>query len=325
MKAFGCRACGSPLYFENSVCVTCGSAVGYSRRERAIVPLDPEGRYRDADGLWWQICCRLDEIGCTWLTAVPGGQCEACDLTRTRPPAGWETQWRAAEVAKRHLIYELDRLGLSVVSKTVDAEDGLAFDLLAPGPDETVTIGHDRGVITIDLAETDSAYREKVREALDEPYRTLLGHFRHEIGHYYEWHLIRGDRIETCRALFGDESADYAEAVERHYRDGAPAGWESAYISTYATMHPFEDFAETWAHYLHIRDTLESAIAYGFAPVVPVADDAAFATVVSQTWIPLSIALNAVNRSMGRDDLYPFVIPPAVIDKLAYVATLVPA
>jgi len=323
--AFHCRVCEAQLFFENSVCISCGTALGYSRVERAIVPLDAQGRYADQAGLVWWVCRNLGESGCTWLARLEGGQCEACDLTRARPEPATK-EYREAEIAKRHLVFELDRIGLPLVSRLQDPEEGLCFDLLQSDGDpatQDVVIGHESGVITIDLAESDAAYREKVREALAEPYRTMLGHFRHETGHYYEWQLVRGEeRMAECTRLFGDESASYQEAIKRHYSDGPPADWAERYISTYATMHPFEDFAETFAHYLHIRDTIESAIHLGLAAYAPL--DGAFRRVVEEQWIPLSTALNVVNRSMGRDDLYPFVIPGPVLDKLEYVAGLVP-
>ena len=219
MKAFRCRVCDNALHFENSVCVSCGTALGFSRAERAIVPVDGDGRYVDAAGLVWHVCRNLDLSGCTWLAPLEGGQCSACDLTRTRPgdddPIGLENL-PDAERAKRHLVFELDGLGFRV--------DGLVFDLLSSVA-ENVVIGHEDGVITIDLAESDAAHREKVRSKLAEPYRTMLGHFRHEVGHYFEWQLVRGDDLMArCRELFGDESADYQEALDRHYAEGAPDG-----------------------------------------------------------------------------------------------------
>ena len=317
MKAFRCRVCDNALHFENSVCVSCGTALGFSRAERAIVPVDGDGRYVDAAGLVWHVCSNLDLSGCTWLAPLEGGQCSACDLTRTRPgdddPIGLENL-PDAERAKRHLVFELDGLGFRV--------DGLVFDLLSSVA-ENVVIGHEDGVITIDLAESDAAHREKVRSKLAEPYRTMLGHFRHEVGHYFEWQLVRGDDLMArCRELFGDESADYQAALDRHYAEGAPEGWEASYISTYATMHPFEDFAETWAHYLHICDTVETASEYGLTAVAPVAAFSSFRDVVTGVWVPVTVALNMINRSMGKDDLYPFVIPAPVLDKLDFVASL---
>jgi hypothetical protein len=315
------------------VCVSCGTNLGFSRAERAIVPVDAKGQYVDLAGLVWHVCANLNLNGCTWLTEIAGDECFACGLTRTRPSdedtVGLEN-YRLAEQAKRHLVAELDVLGFKVIGKDPakggDPENGLAFDLLSSSKaagGEHAVIGHDDGLITIDLAESDDAYREKVKQRLAEPYRTMLGHFRHEVGHYYEWQLVRGEELMTrSRELFGDESVDYQEAIDRHYSQGPPPHWEASYISTYATMHPFEDFAETWAHFLHICDTVETASEYGLTAVAPVSAFSSFRDVVTGIWVPLSIALNMINRSMGKEDLYPFVIPGPVLDKLELVASL---
>ncbi len=325
MKAFRCRVCEKPLHFENSRCVSCGTRLGFSRDERAIVPVDEKARYVDAQGSVWYVCRNLTLSGCTWLASDEGGQCFSCDLTRTRPhdeDAVGLANLPAAERAKRHLIVELDGLGFPIVGKSTDAENGLAFDLLS-SVEENVVIGHASGVITIDLAESSAAHREKVREKLGEPYRTMLGHLRHEVGHYYEWQLVRGDELlPRCRELFGDERIDYQGEINRHYAEGPPEGWESSYISSYATMHPFEDFAETWAHYLHICDSIETASEYGLVTVGTLTSFTNFRDVVVGIWMPLSVALNMINRSMGHEDLYPFVIPTAVLDKLDFVGSL---
>lgn len=331
MKAFTCRSCGSPLFFENSVCVVCGTALGYSRAEAAIVPVDAAGQYVDAEGLVWHVCRNLNLSGCTWLAPLAGGQCFSCDLTRTRPndaDAAGLGNFLLAERAKRHLIAELDRLGFPIVGKDPatggDPVNGLCFDLLSSS-DAPVVIGHEDGVVTIDLAEGDPVYRERVREQLAEPYRTMLGHFRHEVGHYYQWRLVeQTDRIRDCRELFGDETADYSAALQRHYDQGPPADWPASFISTYATMHPYEDFAETWAHYLHICDAVETAGEYGMAPRGLLDAHPGFRELVTKVWIPLSTALNMMSRSIGSDDLYPFVIPAPVLDKLEFVASLRP-
>ena len=323
MKAFSCRVCQNSLYFENSQCVSCGSRLGFSREERAIVPVE-DNRYIDADGDVWYVCSCLALSGCTWLTAVEGGQCFSCDLTRTRPndaDAIGLAAFPIAERAKRHLVYELESLGLPIVPKSVDEDNGLAFDLLS-SVDENVVIGHANGVITIDLAESRSSHRERLREQLGEPYRTMLGHFRHESGHYFDWQLVAGDQRDSYRELFGDETTSYQDEINRHYEEGAPPGWEGSFISSYATMHPFEDFAETWAHYLHICDTIETASEYGLTTVGSLSSFSHFGDVVAGIWIPLSIALIMINRSMGQDDLYPFVIPAPVREKLDFVASL---
>lgn len=325
MQSYLCRTCGHQLYFENSRCVSCGSRLGFSRGERALVPVDDDGRHDDAEGRTWWVCRNLRLSGCTWLTREQGGQCDSCDLTRTRPhddDAVGLAQFWDAERAKRHLVVELDTLGFPVVGKHEDPEGGLCFDMLSSVA-EQVTIGHANGVVTIDLAESQDSHRARLREQLDEPYRTMLGHLRHESGHYYEWQLVRGEELQArSRALFGDERASYADAISRHYAEGPPDGWESSYISAYATMHPFEDFAETWAHYLHVADTVETASAYGLTTVGAVTTFSRFSDVVRGIWVPLSIGLNMVNRSMGQDDLYPFVIPQPVLDKLDFVADL---
>ncbi len=318
MRSFRCQVCDSQLFFENSLCVACGTALGFSRAERAIVPVDESGQYVDQAGLVWHVCRNLNLSGCTWLAPFDGGQCAACDLTRTRPADDdlqGIAQFARAEAAKRHLIVELDSRGFAV--------DGLVFDMLSSTTTgaEGVVIGHADGVITIDIAETDDARRERIRDNLGEPYRTMLGHLRHEVGHFVQMRLVTGERLGACRALFGDETADYQAAIDRHYAEGSPEGWAASYITTYATMHPFEDFAETFAHYLHISDTCETAAEQGLITVAPAAFSS-FRDLVRGVWIPLSIALNQINRSMGKDDLYPFVIPEPVLDKLDYVARL---
>lgn len=332
MRSFACRVCGSQLFFENTVCVSCGTALGYSRAEHAIVPVDAEGRYVDRSGLVWHRCRNLSLSGCTWLAPFEGGQCFACGLTRTRPndrDLEGLAQLPAAEAAKRHLVVELDSRGFDVVGRDPaaggDPERGLAFDMLSSSNGEQVVIGHADGIVTIDVGESDPARREHARVDLGEPYRTMLGHVRHEVGHYVQWRLVTGGDdpalVERCRELFGDETADYQAAIERHYAEGPPAGWAASYISTYATMHPFEDFAETFAHYLHISDTCETAAEYGLLAARPEAFGS-FRDLVRGVWIPLSVALNQINRSMGKDDLYPFVIPEPVLDKLELVAGL---
>ncbi|HEV7534625.1 MAG TPA: putative zinc-binding metallopeptidase, partial [Acidimicrobiia bacterium] len=239
-----------------------------------------------------------------------------------------------AESAKRQLLFQLFELHLPVTTRREDPAGGLAFDLLSSGG-RRVTTGHDEGIITVDLAESDDAYRERTRSRLGEAYRTMLGHFRHEIGHYY-WPRLVGDNdheLAAARALFGDERDDYAQAMKRHYDHGAPADWEASYVSAYATMHPWEDWAETFAHYLHIRDTIQTAAAFGMLVTGPRLDPEFIAAPTLEPedhfedildhWLPLVYALNAVNRSMGRDDLYPFVLSPAVVEKLGFVHRLI--
>jgi hypothetical protein len=292
--------------------------LGYCRSEHELIALD--GRVR---------CANADVARCNWLVDAPGQLCGSCVLTRTRP-ADADTAAMAAfadaEAAKRRLVYQLDDLGL--------ATDGVVFDLLSSAAEPVVT-GHADGVVTIDLAEGDDAHREALRVQLAEPYRTMLGHLRHETGHWYWMVLVEPDP-DRFRELFGDERADYGEALQRHYSSPAPLGWEENYVSTYATAHPWEDWAESFAHYLHIRDTLQTAAAYRMQVAGPAATRAPRAALAAtpqedpggfdeiiDTWLPLTYALNAVNRSMGKDDLYPFVLSAPVMAKLAFVHNLV--
>lgn len=304
--------------------MACGSLLGYSREQHTIVAVNAHGVYVDESGKSWRLCRDLNLSGCTWLSDSEEGYCFSCQLTRTRPSdadlAGLD-QYTTAEMSKRRLIVELDLLGFPIVTRETDPQRGLAFDLLS-GPD--VTTGHADGVITLDLAESDDLYRERLRLDLDEPYRTMLGHFRHEIGHYYWMMLVDGKRTQEFRELFGDERDDYQEAMSKHYEEGAPDGWETTYISKYATMHPWEDFAETFAHFLHIRATMHTATSFGlWPPIMPVQTES-FRDLVVSLWVPISTGLNQINRSMGKDDLYPFVLTSSVLDKLQFVSELAP-
>jgi hypothetical protein len=211
----------------------------------------------------------------------------------------------------------------------VEDPDGLAFDFLADGP-EPVFTGHDNGLITINLAEADDAERERRRHQMGEPYRTLLGHFRHEIAHYYWTRLVENSpSLEQFRDLFGDEQRDYGGALQNYYSWGAPADWPERFVSAYASSHPWEDFAETWAHYFHMVDTLETANAFGLIVKPKVSQSVAarldFNPLGSdmdrliEAWLPLTFAVNSINRSMGLHDLYPFVLSPPAIAKLAFV------
>lgn len=278
-------------------------------------------------------CANSIVAQCNWLVAgdQPGTLCESCRLTRTRPADTDSTalaEFGDAETAKRRLIFELTELGLPIVGRTADPDAGLAFDLLSSELEPVVT-GHANGVITLDLAEGDDVHREQMRVELAEPYRTVLGHFRHEIGHYYQTVMVDADDRARFDELFGDPDADYQSALDKHYSQGAPSGWQDRFVSSYATMHPAEDFAETFAHYLHIRDTLDTAAAFAVAPAGATLDsdlsgDVGFDQIV-QWWLPLTWSLNQINRSMGHPDLYPFVLAGPVLEKIRYVHALVGA
>lgn len=351
MQIFACYHCKNLVWFENDSCLRCGSILGFSREAHTVLAFvaqelpdtqnGPLVAWRD--GATYSRCATHSWTGCGWVLrdAVPGAFCDACGLTRTRPtnddlPA--MTALRDAEAAKRWVIYQLDELGLPVTPRSVEHPMGLAFDLLS-SRDIPVTTGHADGLITLDLAEGDDAHREAMREQMAEPYRTVLGHFRHEIGHFY-WDVLIADGpdLDRFRELFGDERADYGDALTVHYEQGPPADWEQRWVSAYATTHPWEDWAETFAHVLHITDTLQTASAVGLwvggpdlpvtqSPDAPLAvlppDRASTADELINSWLPLSYALNAIERSMGKADLYPFVLAPDVLNKLAFVFDVV--
>ena len=335
MRDFNCPTCGQRLAFENSLCLSCGSSLGFSLADMALLVIAPgkESEHAGAvDSSHYQLCANLYLAQCNWLVEMAPTRrlCKSCALTRTRPNES-DTKAMAAfaeaEKAKRRLIAELHEMKLPIVGRDEDPQYGLAFDLLS-SEFEKVSTGHHNGVITLDLAEGDDVHREQLRVEMDEPYRTLLGHFRHEIGHYYFYRLVDPSQVysQRFRELFGNPDADYQAALDRHY-NGPSAEWEDRYVSSYASMHPAEDWAETFAHYLHIRDTMDTAAAFGFAPASAtfarkMLGPSGFDTLIDM-WLPLAWALNMINRSMGKQDLYPFVLPPAVLEKIRFVHTII--
>jgi hypothetical protein len=348
MKLFVCQACGQVLYFENVRCEHCGHGLGYLPDRGTLSALEPleDGSFEAlaAPETPYKFCINFEQGVCNWMLPAgdPEGYCAACRHNHVIPDLTVEGNallWARIEAAKRRLFYNLIKLGLPLENRVDDPEHGLAFDFLADPPQahsQTVMTGHDNGLITLALKEADDSVREKVRGDMGEPYRTLLGHFRHESGHYFWDRLIGGDeeKLARFRACFGDERIDYAAALARHYSEGAPAGWQNEYVSVYATTHPWEDFAETWAHYLHIVDTLETARTFGIK-VAPRAARGELSAVVDfdshnaesmaqliDAWLPIAFAVNSLNRSMGQPDLYPFVLAPRTIEKLAFVHAL---
>lgn len=350
MKLFECQHCGQLLYFENRRCERCGRALGYLPVEEVLSVLSREGhdqwRAAAADRVF-RFCANAAYDACNWLVPADSSEhfCLACRLNRTIPDLsapGNQLRWQRLEAAKHHLVYGLLRLGLRVVGKSADPQAGLAFDFLADlGPElpesARVVTGHRHGLITMDIAEADDGERERHRRAMAEPYRTLLGHFRHEIGHYYWERLVwGGPLLEPFRALFGDERQDYGAGLERHHAAGPPPDWPQRYVSAYASAHPWEDWAESWAHYLHIVDTLEMANAFGLRVHPSAGRDPALATmlgfdpcrenefaVLVRAWLPLTYALNGLSQSMGHPPFYPFFLVPPVMEKLRFVHDIV--
>jgi hypothetical protein len=345
VKLFECQNCGQVLFFENTHCERCKLNVGYLPHKETMSAVKPEGANWIAladPQQQYRYCANWELHACNWLVDISNGNsyCRACEHNRTVPdlsdPAN-VPRWYRIEEAKRRLMYTLLKLHLPVPTSASGDPEPLLFDFLASAPQTKILTGHDNGLITISLLEADDAEREKLRTNLHEPYRTLLGHFRHEVGHYYWDRLVRdGGKLDECRELFGDETRDYNEALQAHYQNGAPANWQDNFVSAYATMHPWEDFAETWAHYLHIIDTLEMAHNFNLRVSPRLAStDGLSATAdrdpyliegveeLLSEWIPVTFAVNSLNRSMGQPDLYPFVLSPAAINKLGFIHRLV--
>jgi hypothetical protein len=349
MRLFSCHECEQVLFFENGSCMNCHSSVAYCPEVADFVPLPANANEPGAalemvmpggKSETFRRCKNFETEGaCNWLVMASQDQvfCLSCRLSEVIPDLSDAENckaWLEIERAKRRLLYTLFALNLPVASKAEDPEAGMTFRFLRETGKEKVLTGHADGVITLNIAEAGAAYRENAREKLGEAYRTVLGHLRHEIGHYYWDRLVRdGVTLEPFRALFGDERQSYAEGLKRHYEEGPPPNWGDSFVSAYATMHPWEDWAETWAHYLHMVDTLETAKSHGLTLRVlgtiggeqVATSDLSFRDFesLSASWYTVTLALNNLSRSMGMKDLYPFVLSPAVQEKLRFVHDLV--
>jgi hypothetical protein len=352
MKTYTCT-CGQLLFFENILCVSCQREVGFLPDLTCVSSLDSanDGLFSpttdEANGRLYKKCQNYGETGvCNWMVPQESSEafCTSCRLDMVIPDQSIPQNvvlWGLTEAAKRRLVYSCLRLKLPLASRTDEPERGLGFRFMADvtkpdGSVERVITAHDYGVITLNLAEADDSVREKMRLNMKEPYRTLLGHFRHESGHYYWDRLVDNTKfLEPYRQIFGDERQSYDECMKTYYANGAPANWQENFISAYATMHPWEDWAECWAHYLHVQDTLEVAVDFGLVGKRIKIDPKGSAEgkqpalkakpfdQVMEAWAELTIALNSINRSMGLRDLYPFILSDAVVAKLAFISEVI--
>jgi len=375
MRIFRCDRCGSALYFENWRCLRCGSVLAFLPDVMDLGAIEPAPDPQAA-GLWrrphaadsapgrrWRLCRHhANTHVCNFAIPVhdPHPLCVSCRQTRVLPDLsqpGNVQRWYRLEVAKRRLFFTLVRLGLIPADPfagaarpshdthtpnphTGGAPDlGPVYEFLADLPGQPVPTGHARGVVTVNIAEADDDERMRRRITLHEPYRTLLGHLRHESGHYYWDRLVGGTpALPAFRALFGDERSDYALALQAHYARGtaggqAPAEGPEGFVSVYATAHPWEDWAETWAHYLHMIDLLETAASFetqlrapparpptaGLRPPHASADGPGDFDALVARWVPLTLLVNSLNRSLGHGDAYPFALGPGVQAKLRFV------
>ncbi len=345
MKTFHCTHCQNLVFFENVICLNCQRDLAFLPDQMQMAALETGtngGRHFGARA--YKLCANhINHQICNWALVQedPEELCCSCRLTHVIPnlsQPGNEEAWHRLEVAKRRLVYTLMTLHLPLHSKSAAQPTGVEFEFLKdsaqPNGDlSRVLTGHDNGLITINVAEADDVYREQQRTRQNEPYRTLLGHFRHEIGHYYWDRLILdGPRQSEFRELFGDESTDYQAALDAHYQNGPPPNWENEFVSAYASTHPWEDWAESWAHVLHMIDALETAESVGVSirprredePVLVIAEPtfeagvAAFDDMI-RAWLPLTYALNNFTRGLGLADGYPFVLSERVVGKLRFV------
>lgn len=342
MKTFRCT-CGNTLYFENTDCLQCSRKLGFLPDDlvlSALEPADPDqflALAPEAGGQHYRPCRNdTEQDACNWMVPVddPEPYCMACRLNQVIPnldKPGNRELWVRVEQRKRRLVYDLRRQRLPVFPQTTHPSTGLAFAFLEENPgnleftDQSqgspIMTGHSKGLITINIAEADDLERERMRLQMGEQQRTLLGHFRHESGHYYWDRLVaNGPFLPRVRAVFGDERLDYSQALTRYYGDGPTADWQQTHVSAYASSHPWEDWAECWTHLLQITDTLETAVAIGLAP--PEAMDSDMDRRIAQ-WVKLALKINLINRSLDQPDPYPFVLSPPVVKKLKLIDEII--
>jgi len=370
MKTFKCNCTDQLiLFFESSHCLACGRTVGIDDDFDQVEPYEideqsglfykaeaPEVFYKKCDNnAQYHVCNGMVNLD-TFIPVADKDEvlCFSCRFNETVPDLSIVEHiplWKKMETAKRRALYTLKSLSLPLNTTIQEPESGLSFDFIADrnvsdhfvspiiGQDVVFT-GHDCGHITINLAEADDVARSQAKIAMGERYRTLLGHFRHELGHYYFDQLIANSpkKHTLCKQYFGDDELDYQQALDTHYKQGAPANWHETFISEYATMHPYEDWAETWAHYMHIIDTLETAKNFSItgsttdnefeldeADELRLPQSAYYFNsqtsidAILDTWMEFSIILNSLNRSMGLADAYPFVLTQAVRTKLSFI------
>jgi hypothetical protein len=342
MKIFHCPRCQARVPFEALTCPHCSTALVYLPLEARFAPSEAR-----------RSCANRDAASCNWVldehagaSERPGGiapvsgsqtYCLSCRLTHWIPPLDDvvnRKSWIQLEAAKRRLIYGLLQLDLPVEGKEIDPERGVAFEFLVGDtrPDGTPLLtGHKDGVITIRATEANDAERGRLRMIFDEPNRTLLGHLRHECGHYYWVRLLsEGPQMDQFRWLFGDESADYGQSVQNHYANGAPSDWAERHVSAYATAHPWEDWAETWAHLLERIDALETAREYRLLPGHDRSAASALETLgpdprrwsfeaMNAAWKALALCINDLNQSLGILEQYPVELAPEALAKLRFV------
>jgi hypothetical protein len=326
MRLFSCPACQQQVYFDNSVCLACGSDIAFAPDVMEMVSVSaPGGAHRNC-------VQRVTSDACNWAieAADPTPRCRSCRLTGADSVVGADALRARAEAAKRQVLYTLLQLGVPFAPKMGEDDlQGLRFVWTLPAAGAPTFTGQQNGTVTLNLNEADDAHREATRVSFGEPQRTVLGHLRHELSHYFFHRFVEGwPAIEDFRSTFGDERVDYTTALQQHYQQGPAADWQQHFVSAYASSHPWEDWAETCAHYLLMVEAVDTAAAWGLqlssagsAAVQPeqAAAAAPVERLVLDQWLPLARFLNAMSRSLGLPDSYPYLLPPPVIGKLRLV------
>lgn len=344
MKFFHCNNCSNSVFFENERCLSCGDDLGFIPHILEVCSQTKWPTLPSPDGGSYRHCANRKQYDiCNWVVSDKdnSGFCLACRMSEIVPDLtipGNRERWYRLELAKRRCLYTFLQLGLPLEGDEAAGHHSLRFRFLGDTPNAApILTGHDNGIITINIIEADADERERRRLTLHEPYRTLVGHIRHESGHYYWDRLVANSKhLQRFRELFGDETSDYDIALKQYYQRGPAADWAGHMVTAYASLHPWEDWAETWAHYLHIVDTSDTAASYGLGLNQGEGTNGKISSTVGtisgahpdfealmKNWLPLTCALNSLNRGMGLADLYPFVTPPPVIDKLRFIHDLI--
>lgn len=311
MKRFSCPMCYARVFCNDSKCTNCGARLIYDLSTDSF-DVPPGVSFMD------QPCANADSWECNWLREQTGDQCPACALDlQVASPGADLTVFQAA---KRRVVRQLHLFGIDLRSGPVP----MRFNLLRSTPENPVITGHDEGLITLDIAEGNPAHLAETQTGLAEAYRAPVGHVRHEAGHWHWQARIANDPelLDQFRELFGDERLDYAMALQRHYQGTDNGWWRPIYLSHYATAHPWEDYAESFAHVLHMHAMLETAEAEGF--IARPADRLTFEQDYARL-APLTIGLNEMARSMGTAEPYPFAPPLQAVRKMAFVDDLLSA
>lgn len=337
MRRFYCR-CGGEIFFHDHYCKACGRDLAYDSHIKTMwsgednqngvfIAHSPQGRK-----LTFKTCHnRHTVVACNWVLPSKSEECQcvSCRSTRTIPDQTLTKnteRWRKLEKSKRLLFQTLIELDL-INGKRPESISDLQFDFLEDNRSnpavnlEHILTGHCDGLITLNAAEADEGFLHTMKEQMQERYRTLLGHFRHEIGHYFWLKLfVTEPQKEAFRNVFGDEREDYAQALENYYAKGKQNHWRSRFITPYAASHPHEDWAETWAHYMHIVDTLQTAQSYNLSVYQP--QEHNFDNWFAE-WARVAQVMNQLNRSMGTAAPYPFKLSEMVVGKLRFIDEVV--